>query len=245
MMAVDIIVLSVVLLSALLALARGLLREVFSLAAWIGAGVVAYALFKDVSPLVRAHISSPSIADGVTALGLFAISLLALLIVGHLIAGLILRGKAIGMIDRTLGLVFGAARGALIMTLVYLGSTWIWPPAPEDSTPRSHGTLTAVRQPPTTEPMGNTPHTVEMSVGSKQPIWLSKAQTRPFLADGAALLVEWMPTLAPPKQEVKPANAPAPPFNLQLPMGMKLVPAPTEPQEQGAPDQPGQSQPSP
>lgn len=63
-----------------------------------------------------------------TALGLFAISLLALLIVGHLIAGLILRGKAIGMIDRTLGLVFGAARGALIMTLVYLGSTWIWPP---------------------------------------------------------------------------------------------------------------------
>jgi membrane protein required for colicin V production len=114
----DIFVLIVVALSALFALSRGLVTEVLSLAAWVGAFIGMRLFFAPVSLWMRGHIDSKPGADILT-LGLLFFTIFLLL---RWLAGFVgdkIKSSKIGIVDRILGMAFGALRGLLIVSLAY------------------------------------------------------------------------------------------------------------------------------
>lgn len=115
----DVVVAGVVLLSTLLALSRGAVREVLGLLSWIGAIVVAVYAFAPVRPMVTEAIGNELLADVVTVAIVFFVPFLALKIVTGLI-GRAVSGGLLGPVDKLLGMAFGAARGALIVCGAYL-----------------------------------------------------------------------------------------------------------------------------
>lgn len=122
----DFAVLAVLVLSALLSLLRGGVREALGLACWIGAAYVAMLFFDDVQPLVMEQLDNELFANMATAVGLFLVPLIVFKIIAGIIANAVSDGP-LGGIDKLLGLVFGVARGALIVVLAWLFAGQIIP----------------------------------------------------------------------------------------------------------------------
>mgnify|MGYP001766651249 CR=1 FL=1 len=112
----DGIVVVVVLVSALLAMYRGFLREVLSIASWVAALAVAVMFHKQALPTVKAYIANEQVALGVTAVGLFLITLLVVSWITMKISDFVL-DSAFGALDRSFGFLFGAARGLLLIVV--------------------------------------------------------------------------------------------------------------------------------
>ena len=118
---VDLLVLVLIALSGLLAFMRGLVREVLGVGAWVVAAIVAspYGVFPYVQPWMRKQFSDPTTAD-LTAFGVvFLVTLIVLWIVAGALSNLV-RGSTLGGLDRTLGLVFGLVRGAVLVAVAYV-----------------------------------------------------------------------------------------------------------------------------
>lgn len=115
----DLIVGGIVLLSTLLALSRGAVREALGLATWIGAIVAAVYAFEPVRPMLLEAIGNELLTDAATLAIVFFVPFFAL----RLLSGMIARAvsaSALGPVDKFLGLGFGFARGALIVCGAYL-----------------------------------------------------------------------------------------------------------------------------
>ncbi len=130
---VDLVVLVVLALSGLAGLVRGLVREVLGVAAWALALLVAspWGLYPAVAPFVRARIADPNVADPVAFVAVFLPALIILWLVARVVSGIV-RRSAVGGLDRSVGLVFGVARGAVLVVAAYiLGSVALpidqWP----------------------------------------------------------------------------------------------------------------------
>lgn len=118
---IDGAALAIILLSAAISAVRGFVREVLGVGAWIGAGVAAVHYF----PLVQPYISSvlPASAKNFALYGAMGVVFIVVLIVLSLISALIggmVRESALSGLDHSLGLVFGAARGAVIICIAYI-----------------------------------------------------------------------------------------------------------------------------
>ncbi len=122
----DIAVVAVVFLSAVLAFARGFVREVLSVAAWVGAVLVALYAFPHLAPLARQQIETQFIADIATGAGVFVVALLVFSILSHRLSDKVREGR-LSAIDRSLGFGFGALRGVLIACLAYMFMVFLWP----------------------------------------------------------------------------------------------------------------------
>lgn len=119
----DLVVIGIIVLSGLFALARGLVKELLSIASWAGAVMVTLFGFVPLRPVFRDLISWPLAADIATGAGLFLGSLFVFSFVSHYVAKLV-QGSAVGALDRTLGFVFGLARGLLIVIVLYIAASW-------------------------------------------------------------------------------------------------------------------------
>jgi membrane protein required for colicin V production len=119
-------VIGVVAVSGLLALSRGFVREVLGLGAWLGAAAFAYWGTPLARPQFERWISSPEWVAPITAAALFIGSLLILMLVSGWIGSLV-RASVLGGLDRTLGLVFGLARGALLIVFAYIAAGMVIP----------------------------------------------------------------------------------------------------------------------
>ncbi len=115
----DGILLLVILISAVLAMIRGFTREVFSIASWVAAAAAAYFLWGHVKPYVQRYVEDENLALGITIAGIFFITLLVVSIITMRISDFVLDSKA-GPLDRTLGFLFGAARGLLLVIIAVL-----------------------------------------------------------------------------------------------------------------------------
>ena len=111
--AVDVGVAVLVLISAILATARGFTREILSLATWAGAAAIAAYMYFYHSDLAAQYFTEPLLATGVTVIGSFLVALIVLHLLTMWIGDLVVDSR-VGPLDRTLGFVFGAARGVLI-----------------------------------------------------------------------------------------------------------------------------------
>ena len=122
----DIIVISVMLLSGILAMVRGLMREVFSILSWaVAAGVTLY-FYKQALPHVKQYITQDMAATATTVAVLFLGTLLIASIITARISDAVLDSR-IGPLDRTLGFLFGLARGLLVMVVAFLFFNWLVP----------------------------------------------------------------------------------------------------------------------
>ena len=111
--AVDVGVAVLVLISAILATARGFTREILSLATWAGAAAIAAYMYFYHSDIAARYFTEPLLATGVTVIGSFLVALIILHLLTMWIGDLVVDSR-VGPLDRTLGFVFGAARGILI-----------------------------------------------------------------------------------------------------------------------------------
>jgi len=126
---VDIAIVAIILVSALIGLARGLIREVLSLAVWVAALGVAYLYHKGVADALTAQIAQPNVRAGVAFVGLVLIVLILGSIIGALLTALIDKTGLTGL-DRLLGLIFGAGRGGVVVAMaVFLAALT---PLPEE-----------------------------------------------------------------------------------------------------------------
>jgi membrane protein required for colicin V production len=122
----DLIILGVLALSALLAFSRGFVKEMLSILGWIGAVVATIMLFSPVRVHVRQYITEPLLADIATGIGIFVITLFLCGLVNHWLSGHV-RNNGLGALDRSLGLVFGLVRGAVVVCAAYILMAWVMP----------------------------------------------------------------------------------------------------------------------
>lgn len=113
-----------VLISAILATARGLTREVLSLATWAGSAAIAAYMYFNQLDFARAYIQEQIVADVATVVVSFILSLIVLHLITMRIADFVVDSK-IGPLDRTLGFIFGVARGVLIAVVVVIFGEWL------------------------------------------------------------------------------------------------------------------------
>ena len=123
---VDIGVVGVILISALLAFSRGLVREVLSIGAWVLAALATIYGLPHLDPPSRAELHhprpwSPRSSTGIDDLHRHARSSVppsATCVARNV------RSSGFGAIDRSLGLLFGIVRGAVLVCLAYLAFIW-------------------------------------------------------------------------------------------------------------------------
>ncbi|MBW3097904.1 CvpA family protein [Pseudohoeflea coraliihabitans] len=120
----DGIVLAVTLFSAVLAMVRGFSREVLAVASWVAAAAAAYFLYPLLTPLLSGYISSEKLAMAAAAGIVFLITLIVVSYLTMRVADFIIDSR-VGALDRTLGFVFGAARGILLLVVAMLFLNWL------------------------------------------------------------------------------------------------------------------------
>jgi membrane protein required for colicin V production len=116
----DLLVLGVLVISALLGLVRGFVREAIGLLAWLGGLWLAWRYAPLLEPALGGAVGEPPISTWTAR----ALIVLMVLIVGWFVAALlshILRHSGISLlVDRLLGAIFGALRGAVVVAAFVL-----------------------------------------------------------------------------------------------------------------------------
>lgn len=124
---VDWIVFAILVLSAGLAWMRGFMREMLSIGGWVAAGVVTFLGVPAARPISGKYISDPLFADVAAGIAIFVVTLIICSIIGHFVSRRI-QDSMLGPVDRSLGLLFGVIRGALIISAMALSVDYFWPP---------------------------------------------------------------------------------------------------------------------
>lgn len=122
----DVIILIVIGISALIALSRGLVKEVLSIVGWVLATMSIIYLLPVLMPFAKAHISSGILAGVVTALVILILFFIAWILLTDKLIGKIRTSKLNGL-DRLLGLFFGIVRACLLVVLFYILVSWMIP----------------------------------------------------------------------------------------------------------------------
>jgi membrane protein required for colicin V production len=122
----DIILIVVMLISGLLAMVRGFMREILSLIAWVlAAGATLYSYAK-VLPLAKQYFNNDIVATVAVIGGVFLITLLIVSVLTVRLSDMVLDSR-VGALDRTLGFLFGLARGLVIVVVAFIFFTWLVP----------------------------------------------------------------------------------------------------------------------
>lgn len=122
----DFVLLGVMLISGLLAMIRGFMREILSIAAWGAAALVTLYSFQKLLPTAKTYFNNDMLATAVVIAGVFIGTLIVVSIITVRISDMILDSR-IGALDRTLGFLFGLARGLLIVVVAFLFFVWLVP----------------------------------------------------------------------------------------------------------------------
>ena len=122
---IDGVVAAVIVLSALLAYSRGLVREALAIAGWIGATILAFIFADQVQPLVR---QIPVLGDFIgdscelsiiaAFAAVFAVALVVFSVFTPLFSAIVQR-SALGGVDQGLGFLFGVFRGILLVAVAF------------------------------------------------------------------------------------------------------------------------------
>ena len=122
----DIILIGVMLISALLAMIRGFMREVLSIAAWLIAALVTLYSYSRLLPYAKTYFNNDIVATAVVIGGTFLATLLIVSVITVRFSDMVLDSR-IGALDRTLGFLFGLGRGLIIVVVAFLFFAWLVP----------------------------------------------------------------------------------------------------------------------
>ena len=123
---VDGVVAVVIILSAILAYARGFVRESLAILGWIGAAVLAFVFAPTVRPMVSQVPGLNKFLADSCELGtiagfaaVFALALVLFSIITPLFSSVVQR-SALGGVDQGMGFLFGVARGVLLVAVAFI-----------------------------------------------------------------------------------------------------------------------------
>jgi len=123
---VDAGVAVIIVLSAILAYSRGLVREVLAIAGWVGAAILAFVFAAQAEPLIKEIPVVGEYLRGSCELAriaafavVFALGLVVMALITPLFSSIIQR-SALGGIDMALGFLFGVARGAVLVAVAFV-----------------------------------------------------------------------------------------------------------------------------
>lgn len=124
----DGILIIIMLVSAVLAMIRGFSREVLSVASWVAAAAAAFFLYAHLAPFIQTNLpsvaSNPLVANAISAAIVFFVTLMIVSYLTMRIADFIIDSR-VGPLDRTLGFLFGAVRGVLLVVVALMGFLWL------------------------------------------------------------------------------------------------------------------------
>ncbi len=123
----DLALLGIILISALLSMVRGFTREVLAIVSWAAAAAAAYLLYARVTPFLDPYIEKDFVKKIVAVAIVFFVVLVIVSIITVKLSDAILDSR-VGALDRTLGFVFGAARGFLLGVVAFLFFNWLVQP---------------------------------------------------------------------------------------------------------------------
>lgn len=133
---IDVGVAVLVLISAILATARGFTREILSLATWAGSAAVAAYVYFNRGDLLKEQFPDELLRTGVLVVGTFLVALVVLHLLTMWIGDMVVDSR-VGPLDRTLGFVFGAARGVLICIVAAIFAEFLLSPNLPDMVSKS------------------------------------------------------------------------------------------------------------
>ncbi len=116
---IDYAIIGLIAISAILGITRGFVREVFSIAAWVAAIWVGLSFSRELSFYLRTLIEHPAGRMAAAFAGLVVITLIVGGLVGFLVRQIIDKTGLTGS-DRLAGLVFGIARGMVVVAMLVL-----------------------------------------------------------------------------------------------------------------------------
>ena len=116
----------VILISALLAMLRGFTREVLAIASWVAAAVAGRYLYPYLLPYVKPYLAKELWAIGASVMVIFFVTLILVSIITVNLSDAVLDSK-VGAIDRSLGFLFGAARGFILCVIAFVFFTMLDP----------------------------------------------------------------------------------------------------------------------
>jgi len=116
---VDYAIIIIVSLSALISVLRGFVREALSLAAWVLAFWVAFTFHQNLASILAKYIETPSLQLISAFALLFVVTLIIAALINNLVGQLVKKTGLTGT-DRMLGILFGVARGAVIVAILVL-----------------------------------------------------------------------------------------------------------------------------
>lgn len=115
----DIILVAIMIFSGLLAMLRGLTREMLSIMSWALAALLTLFAYSHFRGDVRGLIDTPMLADATLIAVVFITSLIVFSLLTANVSERVLDSR-IGAVDRTLGFVYGLVRGLLLVVIAYL-----------------------------------------------------------------------------------------------------------------------------
>ncbi|WP_299818654.1 CvpA family protein [uncultured Jannaschia sp.] len=123
---VDGVVAAVIVISAILAYSRGLVRELMAILGWVAAAILAFTFAGAAEPLVKeipylGDILGESCELAVLAAFavVFALSLVVVSFFTPLLSGAV-RGSVLGPVDQGLGFLFGVLRGLILVAVAFV-----------------------------------------------------------------------------------------------------------------------------
>ena len=116
---IDVVIIALIALSAILSLFRGFVREAVALVTWLVALWVAMAFYEDLAAILSQWISLPS-AQRITAFAVLFICVLLLGAIVNFLASKLVNKTGLTGTDKLLGIVFGVARGGVIVAILVL-----------------------------------------------------------------------------------------------------------------------------
>jgi membrane protein required for colicin V production len=130
MLWIDILIIAIIAVSAIISLIRGFVQEAVSLATWIAAFALAWFFFRPLAVQLEPWIDVPSLRLGVA----YGVILLLVLLLGALVNWFmktLVDTTGLSGTDRLIGIFFGVARGAVVVSVLVLLAGFT--PFPQDS----------------------------------------------------------------------------------------------------------------
>ncbi|WP_323042261.1 CvpA family protein [Gemmobacter sp.] len=123
---IDAVVAVVIVLSAILAYSRGLVREILAIAGWVGAAILAFVFAAQAEPLIK---ELPVVGDFLrdscelsrlaAFAAVFAVGLILMALFTPLFSSIVQR-SVLGGVDQGLGFLFGVLRGVILIAVAFV-----------------------------------------------------------------------------------------------------------------------------